>query len=138
MNYKQILKLIDTLISKTKCRELEWSSLINSYNLFKAPQTSFLESTPFLEVVSMPVTGSSYYTEIKNGYIFLIGYSTSQNNTFVKLYAQKNGADSASEYASTLPDSSTEEEIIELKRLYRLVETIVASCDDILEDLFSD
>ena len=63
MNYKQILKLIDTLISKTKCRELEWSTLINSYNLFKAPQTSFLESTPFLEDVSMPVTGSSYYTE---------------------------------------------------------------------------
>ncbi len=81
----------------------------------------------------MPVTGSSYYTEIKNGYIFLIGYSTSQNNTFVKLYAQKNGADSASEYASTLPDSSTEEEIIELKRLYRLVETIVTSCDDLLK-----
>lgn len=141
MNTKQLLELIKTLITKTKNDKLKWFSLSDDKELLKPTKQSFLDQSPlaiFSDFDSV-VLNDSYYSKIAKGYIFLVAYSSGfTSHPQIKLFVQKLDAEYSSEYCSTNSEHYTREEISELKRLYRIVESRMDSCDDILDDLFDD
>lgn len=139
MNTKQILQLIKTLIVKTKNDELEWLPLNDDKALLKPTKQSFLDQSPlatFSDFDSV-VLNNSYYSKISKGYLFLVAHSSGFIvRPQIKLFVQKLDAAYSSEYCSTNSERYTREEISELKRLYRIVESRIDSCDDVLDGLF--
>lgn len=141
MNEKS-MKLINSIIKKTKNGSLHWKILSRSSIALKPNKTDRFENhivtsakDAFLPQLSEP---DSYVTEYKDGSIFLLLYRDvlRLGNSTISLRIQTKRLSYSVEYAST--DCNDSQIATSLKRLYNIVDSADYDIESFIDDFINN
>lgn len=128
--YEYAHELVDTLITKTKSRNLQWLKYDASQTELKPEKISFFESSQPIEGPIIP--DDSYVADCGGMFCFLIMRIGLFDTPYLTLYVQTKNSAHSKFCASTSDMTENVNIIVELKRLYNLVESLDDPIDECL------